>query len=272
VRMTGEQTESVVAAIGEALRESELTVDELTEAVAAQAGTWAAEPVMPAFQTLWPRWRQATDRAAFAGQLCYGPDRGRKVTYTHPRRWAGDLAPVDADVAVAWLVEQYLRGYGPATAASFAQWVGAPTAWASDQLAAHPGLLRVDLLGERAWDLHGSAVDVPDAPGSRLLSYFDAFVVGSQPRHLLFPGRARTRALSPSGQAGNYPVLLQDGLVAGVWHQRRAGRRLAVTVEPLRRLSRSRLADLEDQVRRCGEIVEADVTLTIGEVTVGPHA
>ena len=118
----------------------------------------------------------------------------------------------------------------------------------------------------RRWFVVGAA------HGVRLLPYFDAFVVGSRPRHLLFPGRARERALSPSGQAGNYPVLLVDGEVAGVWHQRRSGRRVAVTVEPLRPMSKRRLADLDAQVARLGDIVEAEAVLTIGEVSVGPHA
>jgi hypothetical protein len=106
----------------------------------------------------------------------------------------------------------------------------------------------------------------------RLLPYFDAYVVGSRPRHRLFPGQAAERALVPSGQAGNYPVLMVDGEVAGVWHQKRSSRRIAVTVEPLRRLAKSRLAELEDQVTRLGEVLEGDATLTIGEVSVGPHA
>jgi hypothetical protein len=96
--------------------------------------------------------------------------------------------------------------------------------------------------------------------------------VGSRPRHLLFPGRARERALAPSGQAGNYPVLLVDGEVAGVWHQRRSGRKVAVTVEPLRRLTKARVAELDGQVTRLGEIVQGEATLTIGTVSVGPHA
>ena len=276
VRLTTEQTEIVVEAIGEALSGSELTVDELTEALGDLAGAWAVEPVMPAFQTLWPRWRQVTDRAAYAGALCYGPDRARKVTYTHPSRWAGELVPVDAGTAVDWLVAEYLRGYGPATPASFAQWVGAPPAWAAERMAAHPGLVGTELDGESAWDLPAASYDAGSAVGAadgvRLLPYFDAFVVGSRPRHLLFPGRARERALSPSGQAGNYPVLLVDGEVAGVWHQRRSGRRVAVTVEPLRPMAKTRLADLDAQVARLGEIVEAEAVLTIGEVSVGPHA
>lgn len=42
VRMTPEQTEEVLAAIADTLTGAELTVDELTEAVVARAGAWAA--------------------------------------------------------------------------------------------------------------------------------------------------------------------------------------------------------------------------------------
>jgi len=272
VRMTADETEAVVTAIGSALDDTELTVDELTEAVGDLAGAWAVEPVMPAFQTMWPRWRQATDRAAYAGVLCYGPDRARNVTYTHPRRWTGHAAPVDADEAVAWAIESYLRSYGPATPASFAPWFGASAAWAAEGMAAHAGLVRVGLDGEPAYDLPDASYDVRPVEGVQLLPYFDAFVVGSRPRSRLFPGRAASRALTPSGQAGNYPVLLVDGVVAGVWHQKRSGRRITVTVEPLRRLPKACVAALGEQVARLGEVLEGEATLTIGEVSVGPHA
>ena len=67
-------------------------------------------------------------------------------------------------------------------------------------------------------------------------------------------------------------MLLVDGEVAGVWHQKRSGRRVAITVEPLSRLSAARLAQLDEQVARLGAIVDAEATLTIGPVSVGPHA
>jgi len=112
-----------------------------------------------------------------------------------------------------------------------------------------------------------------DTRGSiTLLPYFDAYVVGSQPRDRLFPGKASARALAPSGQAGNYPVMLIDGVVAGVWHQRRSGRRIEVTVEPLTPLSGARREALETQVNRIGEILEADPRLTVGTVSAGGHA
>ena len=105
-----------------------------------------------------------------------------------------------------------------------------------------------------------------------LLPYFDAYAVGSHPRSRLFPGEAATRALAPSGQAGNYPVLLTDGVVTGVWHQRRSGRQIEVTVEPLIRLTAGQRRALEDQVERIAEILEGHPRLTVGRVTAGAHA
>jgi hypothetical protein len=60
--------------------------------------------------------------------------------------------------------------------------------------------------------------------------------------------------------------------VAGVWHQHRSGRKLALTVEPLRDLKPAQLRQLDAEVARLGAIVDADPVLTIGAVTVGPHA
>ena len=107
--------------------------------------------------------------------------------------------------------------------------------------------------------------------GVRLLPYFDAYGVGCHPRERLFTGRAAERALA-RGQAGNYPVLLVDGLVEGVWHQKRSGKKLAITVEPFRTLTPSQRRALEEQVEHMGRIQEATATLTIGTVSAGPHA
>jgi hypothetical protein len=71
---------------------------------------------------------------------------------------------------------------------------------------------------------------------------------------------------------GNFPVLLIDGQAAGVWHQRRSGRRITVTVEPLDRLPARRSRALEGEVERLGRIKEGRAELTVGRVDVGPHA
>jgi winged helix DNA-binding protein len=274
VRFTPEQAEVVMAAIGDALADTELTVDELTEAIGDRTGPWAVEPTMEAFAGRWPRWRQLTSTAAHRGMLCFGPDRGRRVTYTSPHRWLPGFRPDHGEAALRALVARYLYAYGPATPQHFARWLSIPPRRAVelfDELAGE--LERVELDGAPAWVLAGDTGTPPQPHrGIRLLPYFDAFVVAGQPRERLYPGAAATRVLTPAGQAGNYPVLLVDGVVGGLWHQRRSGRKLAVTVEPLAALTATQRRQLDGEVALVGEVMQATTTLTVGTVTVGPHA
>ncbi len=172
-------------------------------------------------------------------------------------------------------MRRYLEAYGPATPAQFAQWLSAPRRWATDLFASMADeLVEVDIEGSIAW----ASADVAEAtqepdldPGQvRLLPYFDAYTVGCHPRERLFPGIAAARALS-GGQAGNVPVLLVDGIVRGVWHLRRAGRRLHVTVEPFDELRAPQRRAVDDQVARIGQIAEGDPVLTFGVVQAGKH-
>jgi hypothetical protein len=274
VRFSADQAEEVVAAIGDALADTELTIDQLTEAIVDRTGPWAGEQTMEAFGGRWPRWRQLTSTAAHRGMLCFGPDRGRKVTYTNPHRWLPSFRPHDGQAALRTLVMRYLYAYGPATPQHFARWLSiAPRRAVElfDELADE--LEYVELDGVPGWTLAGDTGTPPQPHrGIRLLGYFDAFVVAGQPRERLYPGAAATRGLTPAGQAGNYPVLLVDGVVGGVWHQRRSGRRLAITVEPLGELTATQRRQLDDEVELVGAVMEAEPTLTVGPVTVGPHA
>ncbi|MFG2127890.1 winged helix DNA-binding domain-containing protein [Streptomyces sp. NPDC048751] len=271
VRLTEEQAAQVVAAIGDALEGRCLTLDELGEEVVARAGSWAGDRVMPAFQDLWPRWRQVMHRAGQAGALCFGPNRGRNVTYTRPPRFT----PVPQQEALRLLVRRHLHAYGPATPGHFAKWLAAPVGWAArlfTGLAEAGEIEEVLFEGTPAWVATGDTA-FPDEPvgGVRLLPYFDAYVIAAQPRELLFPGAAHQRALA-RGQAGNFPVLLVDGVVTGVWHQRRQGRRTTITVEPLRPLTPRQERELGERVTRVGEVLEARAELVVGEVRVGAHA
>jgi uncharacterized protein YukE len=273
IRLSPDQTDAVVAAVGAAVDGAELTIDELSEAVVDLAGPWAGDRVMPAFQQMWPRWRQALTTAAHRGAVCFGPNRGRNVTYTSPGLWLPGFNRANGTSALADLLRGYLHAYGPATPAQFARWLNGPRQWAKDLFESlGEELDRVKLAGTPAWVCAGDAAFPAAEPdGIRLLPYFDAYVVAGQPRELLYPGRGAERALT-GGQAGNVPVLLIDGTVAGVWHQRRSGRKVAVTVEPFGRLGAARRRALEEQVDRVGQILEAEPTLTIGTVSVGPHA
>ncbi|GAA1122824.1 winged helix DNA-binding domain-containing protein [Kribbella jejuensis] len=268
IRMTADEIDQVVVAIGEALAHDDLTVDELTEEVVRRTGEWARTPTIPAFQGAWARWRQAVSVAAHAGVLCHGPLRGRLTTYSNPHRLR-PFDPMPAEKALTELLHRYLSSYGPATPQQFARWLNVPPTTVKPYF---DDLPRATLADHTVWYAPGDG-EFPDerVEGVRLLPYFDAYGVGSFPRELLFPGKAFARATA-RGQAGNYPLLLVDGVVAGVWHQKKSGRTLHVTVEALTPLNRRRRKLLEAEVDRIGAILGAAPSLTLGEVTVGAHA
>ena len=270
--ISAKERDAIVEAVGEALEHEDLTLEELDAAVVDRVGGWAGEKVMPAFQTMWPRWRQAISDAGFRGALCYGPSAGKSTTYASPARLGADLTPPSGD-PVSWLLHRYLHAFGPATPEHFARWLAVNAGWATEVFRDRAKeLAEVDVDGTTAW-VSADDTDFASATsrGIRLLPYFDAYSVGSHPRAEVFPGRASERALA-RGQAGNYPVLLIAGRAAGVWHLRNSGKRAHVTVEPLKPLSARRTRALEQEVERLGEIVGKVPTLTIGPITVGPHA
>ena len=267
-QMTDDQIEMVVRAIGDSLADgASLTVAELGAEVVARTGAWAGDEVMPAFAGMWPRWRSTIALAAYRGLLCFGENRGRRTTYAKPAAWRQIAGSEALDEAV----RRYLFAYGPATPAHFAQWFGMPRPAATPIFERLAGELRdVTVDGVPAADLADGGGEVEPMRGVRLLPYFDAYTVGCHPRALVFPGSARDRALG-HGQAGTVPVLLIDGALAGVWHQRRSGRAIAVTVEAFVPLTPRTRADLNDQVERLGEILGSRTDLTVGPVTAGHH-
>lgn len=179
--MTPEQTDAVVEAISAALADTELTVDELDEQVVGRAGSWAGDVVLPVFDGLWPRWRLAVNLAAHRGALCFGPNRGRKVTYTSPRtsprRWVPGFEPVDGRTALAEVARRYLRTHGPATSQQFAQWSGLARRGAAELFASlSDELCAVEVDGAPAWLPAGDDEPSTATGGLRLVLLVDGVV------------------------------------------------------------------------------------------------
>ncbi|HKF18272.1 MAG TPA: winged helix DNA-binding domain-containing protein [Candidatus Dormibacteraeota bacterium] len=275
------QHEAVITAIGEALDGHCLTREQLGEEVARRVGSWALERLFPAFSEIWPRWLGAIGGAAVAGLLCFGPSQGNKVTFVRPDQWLDGWSEVDDGEALAEVIRRYLAAYGPATQHEFAQWFAlrpgaALPAWQrlSDEV------VKVDVEGYRTLMLAADAGVAPmTAQDSlRLLPQFDCYVVGGHPRDALIPAPAAGRALAYAGSwvktprqaravlAGPMPVLLVDGVVAGVWQRRRSGRRIDVRVEPFGPLTTRQQERLEEEVTRIGEILQASPTLSLGPI------
>jgi hypothetical protein len=94
--------------------------------------------------------------------LCFGPNRGPKITYTNPHRLLPGFRPAAGETALRTLVTRYLYAYGPATPQHFARWLSIPPQRAVelfDQLAGE--LESVELDGAPASTLAGDTATPP---------------------------------------------------------------------------------------------------------------
>jgi hypothetical protein len=269
-----EQVEVIVAAIGEALDGRRLTREELGQEVARRVGSWATDAVSPAFGGKWPRWLMALGAAANRGLLCFGPNEGQRVTFVRPDQWLGhSLVELDGTEALLEVLRRYLSTYGPVTHHEFARWFAMPPGRAlalTRQLAGE--LEEVDVEGHRAWLPGAGATDAyPPVEGVvRLLPHFDCYLIGCHPRDRLVPATWAKRVLT-RGSIGNLPLVLVDGVVAGLWQQQRRGQRLEIRVEVFQPLDPQQHQQLLVAVARVGEILEAESFLTLDTVDARPH-
>ena len=244
-KITHEELDLLLDAVRDVLGAEGLTRDELAAAVAEAAGSPALG------EKLRDSWGAYLKPASFRGSLCFGPNRGRHVTFVSAAAWLGAEPGPAPEEALGEVTRRYLGAYGPATAAEYSRWWGPrrPAQATRYLRALGEEAIEVDVEGEPHWAL---ATDVEaiatTTPGGtvRLLPAFDPYVIGS--------ARDAPAILAPEHKASVHrpqgwisPVLLVDGRIEGVWSHERAGRRLAVRIEPF-----------EDPPRTVREAAEAE--------------
>jgi Winged helix DNA-binding domain len=150
----------------------------------------------------------------------------------------------------ALLARRFLHAYAPTRPKLLADWAGIASSHARALWERAGELVEVDLEGTRAWALAEDAPALAEAraaDGTRLLPNLDP-LGAARDRELLVPDpAARKRVWTSLGGPG---MVLAGGEVAGLWRSARKGKRLAVTVEPLRRLSAATREALAGEAER----------------------
>jgi hypothetical protein len=203
--------------------------------------------------------------AAFRGCLCFGPNRGRNVTFARPDQWIGGWTAVDPEEAMTELVRRFLATNGPATRAEVARWWAiTPAAASRYRKRLGDAVADVDVEGTAAWmpasDVEQAAAATPIRTVN-LLPAFDQYVIAStkEADHLL-PGPFRDRVYRAQGWIS--PVLLVDGRMDGIWRHERKGGRLEVTIEPFVDLAPWARAAAEKEAADLGRFLRADAEVS----------
>jgi hypothetical protein len=219
----------LVGPIGEALRGCRLTREELADAVLERV------PSAPRDE-LTSGWGFFVGDAAVEGLLCFGPPQGAKVTFVHAADWLPTQRAWEPQQALREVVRRYAATYGPVGRKQVREWLAA----------------RGDLPEPETIELRPAAA----AESVRLLPEYDVYVMGFREREHLVPPEVRAQVAAHGkgryeGPAGT-PFLLVDGVCAGIWRRRRTGRRIELSVEPARKLTRAEQAGLAGEAERIG--------------------
>ena len=221
----------IVAAIGDALRGRRLLREELADAVLERVGSAPREELASG-------WGFHLSDAAVEGLLCFGPPQGQKVTFVHPDEWIGAMTSWEPEQALREVARRYAVTYGPVTRRHFKVWFGSR---------------------ERSFEEldFGEAEDPRESASSvRLLPEYDVYVMGYRERERFVPPEVREQIAAHGkgryeGPAGT-PLLLVDGVCAGIWARRKTGKRVELKVQPARKLTRAERAGVADEAERIG--------------------
>ena len=116
--VTPKQLDALREVIREILAGKVLTREELIGAVTARSGYGHLG------EALRSGWGTLLKPYAWQGDLCFGPNRGNRVTFVRPEdassRW---VRPREPEEAAAIAIVAYLRAYGPATVDNFHNWL-----------------------------------------------------------------------------------------------------------------------------------------------------
>ena len=260
--ITLEELDRLTEAIGAALESRVLTRTELVREVVRLTGSTAFGS-----QLAESSWGTILKPAAIAGHLCFAPSEGPRVRFTRPDSWLStSAAPLDPQAATAEITRRFLSAYGPATFHDLHRWWGGASVATVRRWIGALGdeVCAVDLEGEQAWMLAADARKMrglPPVQSVRLLPGFDHYVIAAS-RHAghLLPGVPRERVFRPQGWVS--PVLLINGLMAGVWRHDIKGSRVQVVIEPFDKIPAWASRAAGEEAERLAEFLDCTLSLT----------
>jgi hypothetical protein len=213
-------------------KQTGLTIAQADELVAPLLGFLSQPRSRSEIEEVLAKWLGETpDRHVFWALRTYAlmrhaPTGGPwSFTVSSPAYQAAPLDPSwsDQQKALQQLILRYLEGFGPASAADFAQFA------LQRQTEIRPAL---DALGDRLVTIDGPGGKLLDVPGAeiadqdtpappRLLPMWDSILLAYKDRSRIIPEEYRRLVVRRNGDV--LPTLLVDGYVAGVWRPVEAG-------------------------------------------------
>jgi len=257
-RMTRKQYDAIVENVPRALDGRPRTREQLADRLVELAGEHVRAPALES-------WGGVLKVSAHLGDLCFGPNRGRNITFVRTDRWLRrTLRPLEPQQARREFMRRVLGAYGVVSYDDLYRWLEHSRVAKELVAASRDELVDVEVEGRPAW-AHDEDVQALTARqrtrGVHLLPAFDPYVVGPRPREAIVPAKLMPRIYRPQGRIA--PVVLIDGRAAGIWsHDVRDGR-VRIEVELFARLGPKVRAALSEEADNLAAFLGGSAELSV---------
>lgn len=213
-KITADELDALMDGIRAVLTDEGITREALADAVAEHANNPALREMLRS------GWGALLKPSAFSGDIAFGPNSGKNITFVKPSAWMGAWTPTPAEEAVPTMLRAFLSTYGPATIDEFDRWVGLEP---RDAKAAFKQLgsdvTQVDVEGWQAWALTETCDAIASTPESqtvRLLPMFDVYTIAvAKHATYIMPEAALPKVYRPQGWIS--AVVVRGGRIIGTW-------------------------------------------------------
>lgn len=261
--ITAAQAEAFLDAVPQVLGSEPLTRQQLATAVGEHLGA----PDL-AQKLLGSSWGSLWKPSAWRGDLCFGPNQGRNVTFVRPAAWLGQWTELEPFPALQEIARRYIRTYGPTTPKRFGLWWGAGITQGRKVFQSiETELQAVEVEGWQAFVLRQSLEAIQTIPANlttpetvRLLPLFDTYVMDlNRDVEAFLPQQYRRLVYRPQGWIS--AVLLVGGAVRGVWEIKSSRKKATIKVRPFRTLASSSRTGVEAEAERLAVFLGTEIEL-----------
>jgi hypothetical protein len=199
--------------------------------------------------------------AELEGVICSGPRRGKNQTYAQLAARAPDAKRLRRDEALAELTSRFFQSHGPATMRDFVWWSGltmADTKRGLEMTRAKP--VAVD--GLTYWTVGNTPRAGRDAANVHLLPIYDEYLVSYRDRDAVPHGPRVLKSRSRESVTFQHALVIA-GQVAGTWRMTNAGDGIAISVFPLRSLTKLERGQINEAAGRYRQFIGTPVTVSI---------
>jgi hypothetical protein len=202
------------------------------------------------------------------GSICYGRGEGNEIVFIRTDHWLPKLKLelMSATEAQCTLLRKYLRAYGPATLNDFSHWAGIPMqevkplpALLESDLAEIPGDKKNRLLLREDVEVLNSSAESNAA--IRLLPLFDSYLLAHREKDHLLSAKHYKRVYRNQGWIS--PVVLIDGVIAGVWSHKLQDKKLRVNIEPFGKPSKAERTGIEREAESLAGYFQSDLEIKL---------